>query len=118
MKVADVGVVGVGVSVAYTAPEVITSSMYDRSNVDIYSFGIIMWEMWYGKTAFFDVTDLDASKVAKGKRPLHVEDNIRPPFGWQYLMERCWGENAETRPTAAMCHDELTFLYREAVTSI
>ena len=117
MKVADVGVAVVGVSVAYTAPEVIRSSMYDRSKADIYSFGITMWEMWYGKRAFFDEEDLDASDVAKGKRPLHVEDNTKPPIGWQHLMERCWDGNAKIRPAAAMCHNELTFLYRDAVTS-
>lgn len=118
MKVADVGVAVIDVSVAYAAPEVIRSSVYDRSKADIYSFGMTMWEMWYGKRAFFDEEDLDASVVAKGKRPLHVEDNTKPPIGWQQLMERCWDGNAETRPTAAMCHNELTFLYRETVTSI
>ena len=117
VKVADVGVAGFGISVAYTVPEVIGSSVYERSNADVYSFGIIMWEMCYGKRAFFDEEDLDAFEVAKGKRPLHVEDNKKPPIGWQHLMEQCWNGNAETRPTASMCHNELTVLYREAVTS-
>lgn len=118
VKVADVGVASVGVSIAYTAPEVIRSRVCYLSTADIYSFGITMWEMWYGKRAFFEEEELDVSEVAKGKRPLHVENNISPPIGWQHLMERCWDGNEETRPTAAMCHNELTLLYREAVTSI
>lgn len=74
VKVADIGVAGFDISVAYTEPKVIRCSVYDRSNADIYSFGIIMREMWYGKRAFSDEEDLDAFEVAKGKRPLHVED--------------------------------------------
>ena len=118
VKVADVGVAGVGV--AYIAPEVIRSNEYD-GKTDVYSFGIMMWEMWYGKRAFFEEgEDLSAllGAVAGGKRPSHVEDNIKPPNGWQHLMERCWDGRAERRPTAAMCQSELTVLYRDAVTPL
>ena len=34
----------------YIAPEVIKSGFYN-SKADIYSFGIMLWEMWYGKRA-------------------------------------------------------------------
>ena len=97
---------------AYVAPEMIRSQVYD-SKVDIYSFGIIMWEMWYGKRAFRDFgEDLKTfyEKVAEGVRPSHVEGRRTPPDGWRHLMQRCWDDEADKRPTAAMCHNELTTL--------
>ncbi len=102
---------------AYLAPEVIRSSVYD-SKADIYSFGIMMWEMWYGKRAFLDLGgDLNTilQEVAGGVRPSHVEGRRKPPDGWQHLMQWCWDGEADERPTAAACHSELTKLYREAI---
>ncbi|KAJ7392783.1 hypothetical protein OS493_010440 [Desmophyllum pertusum] len=94
VKVADVGVARFAVVHAYVAPEVIRFSIYD-SKVDIYSFGIMMWEMWYGKRALLEIGgDLNTilHKVAEGTRPSHVEDRRKPPIGWQHLMQRCWME--------------------------
>ena len=105
---------------AYAAPEVIRSKVYD-SKADIYSFGIIMWEMWYGKRAVLDPEgDLNTflEKVAEGVRPSHVEGRRKPPDGWQHLMQWCWDGEADKRPTASMCHNELTKLYQEAATPI
>ena len=93
----------------YVAPEVARSIVYN-CKADIYSFGIMMWEMWYGKRAFFDeVEDLNtlSEKVAEGVRPSHVEGRRKPPDGWKYLMQSCWDGEADKRPTAAVCHKEL-----------
>ena len=38
----------------YIAPEVIRSEFYD-SKADIYSSGIMPWEMWFGERAFTGV---------------------------------------------------------------
>ena len=105
---------------ACVAPEVIRSNVYD-SKADIYSFGIMMWEMWYGKRAFLDVGgDLNTflKKVTDGVRPCHVQDMIKPPDGWQHLMQSCWDGEADKRPTAAMCHKALSKVYKDIVPSI
>ena len=100
---------------AFVAPEVITSSMYGNS-VDVYSFGIMMWEMWYGRRAFMEVggdQNTFWDRVLEGVRPSHVEGDRMPPDQWQKLMQRCWDGEAEKRPTAAACHNELANLYRD-----
>ena len=98
---------------AFVAPEVIKSRVYDNK-VDMYSFGIIMWEMWYGRRAFLEVGgDLNTfwDKVLEGVRPSHIEGTRMPPYQWQKLMQRCWDGEAEKRPSAAICHDALTIMY-------
>ena len=128
VKIADVGVSKQANMItgtmtgtpAYLAPEVVNSNVYD-SKADIYSFGIMMWEMWYGKRALLDVGgDLNTflDQVAEGVRPSHVEDMREPPEGWQNLMQRCWDGEADKRPTAAMCHNELSKVYMDAVPPI
>ncbi|XP_078379645.1 uncharacterized protein LOC144662657 [Oculina patagonica] len=128
VKIADVGVAKQAKMVtgtmtgtpAYVAPEVIRSSVYD-SKADIYSFGIMMWEMWYGKRAFHDVGgDLNTffDEVAEGVRPSHVVNRKGPSDGWQQLMQRCWNGKADERPTAAKCHTDLSKLYQKATLAI
>ncbi|XP_078379644.1 uncharacterized protein LOC144662656 [Oculina patagonica] len=128
VKIADVGVSKQANMItgtmagtpAYVAPEVIRSSVYD-SKADVYSFGIIMWEMWYGKRAFYDVgRDLNTflQGVASGVRPSHVEGRRMPPDGWRHLMQWCWDGEAGERPTAATCNKELIKLFEEAIPAI
>ena len=38
----------------YMAPKVLRSELNDFK-ADIYSFGIMLWEIWYGRQAFADV---------------------------------------------------------------
>ena len=65
------------------------SKLYD-SKADIYSFGMMLWEMWYGRQAFaefkgqpicalFDIMDGD-------HRPKHVEGSKEPPARWKKIV--------------------------------
>ncbi|XP_022797401.1 uncharacterized protein LOC111335676 [Stylophora pistillata] len=93
---------------AYLAPEVILNKEYDNK-ADIYSFGIMLWEMWYGERAFLEEGHA-LDKVVKGATPSHVQDDMRPSTGWQNLMQRCWDGKPNNRPDAAECHKVLTRL--------
>ena len=97
----------------YLPPEVIRCSVYDRK-VDMYSFAIMMWEMWYGRRAYLEVGGDQYTfwdRVEEGTRPSHIEGTRMPPDQWQNLMQNCWDGEAEKRPNAATCHNELTKLY-------
>ena len=96
----------------YIAPEVFHSKLYD-SKADIYSFGIMLWEMWYGRQAFaeFKGTMIDFFNwVSKGHRPGDVEGDNKPPQAWKQLMSRCWHGDPEQRPSAKICNQEITTL--------
>ena len=122
-KVADVGVSKEAKAITgtmagtplYLAPEVIKSCLYDYK-ADIYSFGIMLWEMWYGDRALLDVVGNVQEffeKVGEGVRPTHVRGSKKPPPGLHDLMQRCWDEKPDNRPDARECYEKLNNLYQE-----
>ncbi|XP_058949859.2 dual serine/threonine and tyrosine protein kinase-like isoform X1 [Pocillopora verrucosa] len=123
VKVADVGVSKEAKAITgtmvgtplYLAPEVIKSRLYDYK-ADIYSFGIMLWEMWYGIRALLDVggnVHEFFEKVGEGVRPKHVRGSKKPPPCWHELMQRCWDEKPDNRPDASECYEKLAELYQE-----
>ena len=96
----------------YIAPEVFHSKLYD-SKADIYSFGIMLWEMWYARQAFAEfngtITDF-FSLVDEGHRPGDVKGEKTPQTTWKRLMSRCWHGNPEQRPSATICNQEISKL--------
>ena len=127
MKIADVGlskprvdltdtIVGTAV---YMAPEVFHSQEYD-SKADIYSLGIIMWEMWHGQQAFAD-DPVETQKelfswVDVGNRPVDRKGCRKPYFLWEHLMAQCWKGEPEKRPTAERCNRAISMLHVELAT--
>ena len=118
MKIADVGLAKAETDITgtfkgtpvYMAPEVFHSQVYD-SKADIYSLGLLMWEMWYGQRAFADAPGTTPQDlfdwVDKGNRPVHKQGCKTPPYFWEQLMKQCWDGNPNTRPTAKECHERM-----------
>jgi len=101
----------------YIAPEVFHSEVYD-SKADIYSFGIMLWEMWYGRQAFAEVRGpMTAlfSLVDEGYQPGDVKGGKKPPARWKKLMSQCWDRNPDQRPSAEFCNQEITILSQAVV---
>ncbi|UZO26765.1 uncharacterized protein OCT59_018978 [Rhizophagus irregularis] len=82
----------------YIAPEVLNKEPYTSSS-DIYSFGIIMIELSFGKPPFYN-------KKHNLNLALAICDGLRPEFGkgtpeiYKKLAYRCTNANSIERPTA------------------
>ncbi|KAL9963750.1 hypothetical protein ACROYT_G027284 [Oculina patagonica] len=96
----------------YVAPEVFHSKVYGNK-ADMYSFGIILWEMWYGQQAFAEFKGPITAFfrfVDDGHRPKYEKGCMAPPPHWKELMEKCWSGNPEERPSAKWCCEQITKL--------
>ncbi|KAH3763438.1 Serine/threonine-protein kinase [Pelomyxa schiedti] len=85
---------GLGTPV-YMAPELLTTKPYN-SKVDVFSFGICLWEMWMRDEPWADVPCWDIPrKVAGGARPEFDEEC---PQNYSSLAIKCWAQEIESRP--------------------
>ncbi len=99
-------------SLRYMAPEVALHNNYNEK-VDIYSFGIILWQMARDRIPFqaFSVESFMRAVVHGNCRP--KLDKAWPPRFCQ-LLEMCWHKDYSKRPTASQLVIELTLLIDEA----
>ncbi|XP_034931520.1 serine/threonine-protein kinase STY46 isoform X3 [Populus alba] len=105
-KVADFGVARVrdqsGVMTAETgtyrwmAPEVIEHKPYDHK-ADVFSFGIVLWELLTGKLPYEHLSPLQAAVgvVQQGLRP-SIPSHSHPKLA--ELLDRCWQQDQSLRP--------------------
>ncbi|RIB16776.1 kinase-like domain-containing protein [Gigaspora rosea] len=83
----------------YIAPEVLDGEQYTTAS-DIYSFGIIMWEILYGKSVSYNqeiVIQLQIKICRENLRPKIIEDT---PQCYINLMKKCWERDPIKRPSA------------------
>ncbi|XP_047332432.1 serine/threonine-protein kinase STY13-like isoform X2 [Impatiens glandulifera] len=69
-----------------------------NNKVDIYSFGIVLWELVTNRMPFEGMSNLQAAYAAafKQERPSITED-ITPDLA--FIMQSCWVEDSNMRPS-------------------
>ena len=87
-------------SLRYMAPEVALYHRYTEK-VDVYSFGLILWQMATGEEPFEELDKIDFYRevVHRGMRP-QLEKTW--PADFRALLSRCWHADPEERPSFAM----------------
>ncbi|RHZ61631.1 hypothetical protein Glove_346g147 [Diversispora epigaea] len=99
--------------IPYMAPELFKYKPYSYAS-DIYSLGMIMWELTSGHRPFHDREHgpkliLD---ILDEKRPEITEDT---PECWANLMKRCWHPDPSQRPTIGELSKEFQHYYNDYV---
>ena len=93
----------------YMAPEVINGNEFN-TKADVYSFGILMYEVVGGCVAYHDeISTLSPFKfqenVLKGHRP---KFNFPIKKGLKTMIKKCWSHNPEERPTFCEIFNKLS----------
>ena len=98
-----VGGQGSGHTPAWTCPEHYDDAQYTSAG-DVYSFGIVMWEL---ATRQFPWSDMPPMKImhatCDGRRPDTQQSLVNGPFDGEYrkIMEHCWAHDCDDRPEFA-----------------
>ncbi|XP_062124719.1 dual specificity protein kinase zak2-like isoform X5 [Drosophila sulfurigaster albostrigata] len=101
-------------SVCYMAPEVYVNNENGKYNkmCDIFSFGIIFWEVLSRKKPFYEFNEMQPvdikTKIINGIRPNISDANINDGSGYiKLIIEKCWDHTSENRPTMKELNDLL-----------
>lgn len=91
-------------TVVYLPPEFFTDYQYTKQS-DVYAFSMIMYEILTGEKPFgnYDFTKI-VKKVSQNHRP-KINSKISKSF--QNLIEKCWDQDPNNRPTFDQIVDQL-----------
>ena len=102
-------------SLRYMAPEVALQEPYTEK-VDVYSFGIMLWQMAKDKVPFRGMSKQDFMENV-------IMGDLRPkldkswPRGFRSLLTNCWQRNSGSRPSFSMIIQDLDSLIDDETNS-
>lgn len=82
----------------WMAPEVLIRGSHYTSKVDVYAYGVVLWEIFTGEVPYFG---LDSAQIITKV----VYEDLRPPMPdslnskMKDLIMSCWDRNPDVRPT-------------------
>ncbi|XP_072994329.1 uncharacterized protein [Typha latifolia] len=89
---------GVRGTIPWMAPELFSSTSNTvTEKVDVYSFGIVMWELLTGEEPYGNIRSEEIiAGIIKGDLRPEIPNWCDP--AWRSLMERCWSSDPHSRP--------------------
>ncbi|XP_060661003.1 mitogen-activated protein kinase kinase kinase 7-like isoform X2 [Drosophila nasuta] len=105
-ELATVNTEGIG-TIAYMAPEIWNEGGSYTERCDVFSFGIVFWEVMSGEKPFYDSQHMEPMalqrKINDGKRPnIDDIDKLKKFENLNYiklLIQKCWDKEPLMRPT-------------------
>lgn len=101
---------GVRGTLPWMAPELLSGKSHMvTEKIDVYSFGIVMWELLTGDEPY---TDMHCASIIGGI----VNNTLRPQIPtwcdpeWKALMESCWGSEPALRPSFSEISQKLRIM--------
>jgi serine/threonine protein kinase len=97
-------------TILYMSPEILKNKINAeyRTKVDVYSFGIIMYEVFFEVVPYYENREQFESiiglgnQIVNGLRPsvpqYHVHGLAKVEKQYIELMQRCWSDKPEERP--------------------
>ena len=89
----------------WQSPELILESKQSKHS-DVWSFGVCCWEIWKdGQMPYDSLSDIEVYQALKNYNLYQLDslaDSLCPIQMWT-LMEKCWLESAEMRPSFSNC---------------
>jgi serine/threonine protein kinase len=82
----------------WMAPEVLSGTTNYTSKVDVYGYGIVLWELATGQTPY---SGIDATTIVQEVQVHDIRPNLPPDCNpaMRDLMTQCWDRNPDHRPT-------------------
>ncbi|XP_059431639.1 uncharacterized protein LOC132165163 [Corylus avellana] len=97
---------GIRGTIPWMAPELLNSKDMVTEKVDVYSFGIVMWELLTGEEPYVNLRSKEIiAGIIKGNLRLEIPSWCDPT--WRSLMERCWSSDPDSRPAFSEIAKEL-----------
>jgi serine/threonine protein kinase len=87
-------------SLQFMAPELfIQRELRPSLACDVYSFAVVLAELWTGTTAWRNMAHWIEGRVVVGHRPFSADDMKGVPAPIMALIDKCWAQEPQDRPT-------------------
>lgn len=100
---------GMAGSKRFMAPEVCSNSLSYNEKVDVYSFGLVLWQICTLRKPFSGMSEVDHYQqvVLGGLRP---PLDPRWPAGLIQLLQACWHPHPDCRPAMPQARQMLSHI--------
>lgn len=99
-------------TITHLAPEAMQSTGKLTKAVDVYAFGVMMWELYSGMRPYLGLRTIDVA-VKVSKEGLRPEFPSSCPRGYRSLAQQCWQEDRRSRPSFAQICERLQELLKD-----
>jgi len=98
-------------TVGWIAPEIFSEKKFYSEKADIYSFGMVCWELLTRQTPFENLESFSVPVlVLKGKRPPLPKEGNK---AFRKLIKNCWSQKPENRPNISKVLNILVDMIRK-----